>query len=188
VDRRKRNVTTYNLHAQLLNSQVLQLIGAYNFQLNNVKFPGSNETAFLLPIMARGGGPSHPSASAGHAITAGACVTVLKYWFTNAQIPQGPLNNTTPKKPNRDGTALDNYVYGVDGPPLTIHGELNKLCHNLSAGRDMSGVHYRVSDNYSGNQQGEDVAIRLLTEANATYPEPDFPVTFNKFNGTPVTI
>jgi hypothetical protein len=52
----------------------------------------------------------------------------------------------------------------------------------------MSGVHYRVSDNYSGNQQGEEVAIRLLREAKATYPEPGFTVTFNKFDGTPVTI
>jgi hypothetical protein len=187
VDRRKQGVTNYNLHAQLLNSQAVQLVSALNQHLNNVKF-GTNETTFLLPMMARGGGPSHPSASAGHAITAGACVTLLKYWFTNATIPQGPLNNTIPKKPNRDGTALDNYVYGVDGPPLTIHGELNKVCHNLSAGRDMSGVHYRVSDNFSGNQQGEAVAIRMLKEAIATHPEPAFPVTFNKFDGTPVTI
>lgn len=187
VDRTKRGFTNYNLHSQLLNSQVIQLVSALNQHLNSVKF-GSNEASFLLPMMSRGGGPSHPSASAGHAITAGACITVLKFWFTNAQIPQGPLNNTIPKKPNRDGTALENYVYGVDGPPLTIHGELNKLCHNLSAGRDMSGVHYRVSDNYSGNQQGEEVAIRLLKEAKATYPEPAFPVTFLKFDGTPETI
>jgi len=52
----------------------------------------------------------------------------------------------------------------------------------------MLGFHYRVSDNYSGNQQGEEAAIRLLTEAKATYPEPAFTVTFNKFDGTSVTI
>ena len=83
---------------------------------------------------------------------------------------------------------MNDYVYGTDGPPLTIHGELNKLCHNLSEGRNMLGVHFRVSDNYSGNQQGEEVAVRLLREAKATYPEPAFSVTFNKFDGTPVTI
>ena len=187
VDRKMQGVTAYNLHSQLLNSQILQLIAPYNQHLNNVKF-ATNETTFLLPHMGRGGAPSHPSASAGHAFTAGACVTLLKYWFADAPIPQGPLTNTTPKKPNRTGAALDNYVYGVDGPQLTVHGELNKLCMNLSEGRNMLCFHYRVSDNYSGNQQGEAVAIRLLTEAKATYPEPNFTVTFNKFDGTPVTI
>lgn len=189
VDRRKRNVTTYNLHPQLLDSQVVQLIGAYNFRLNNVKSPGSNETAYLLPLMSRSGGPSHPSASAGHAFTAGACVTVLKYWFRDDPIPQATAQGVViPKKPNRDGTLLQDYIYGPGNPQLTIHGELNKLCHNLSEGRNMLGFHYRVSDDYSGNQQGEEVAIRLLREAKATYPEPDFTVTFNKFDGTPVSI
>jgi hypothetical protein len=188
VDRRMQGVTNYNLHSQLLNSQIVQLIAAYNQHLNGVKF-GTSETTFLLPQMARGGSPSHPSASAGHAFTAGACVTLLKYWFADAQIPQTNAQGAViPKKPNRDGTALNDYIYGVDGPPLTIHGELNKLCHNLSEGRNMLGFHYRVSDNYSGNQQGEAAAIRLLTEAKATYPEPAFPVTFNKFDGMPVTI
>lgn len=187
VDRRLQGVTSYDLHPQLLNSQVVQLIGPYNQHLNNVKF-GTNETTFLLPQAGRGGSPSHPSASAGHAFTAGACVTLLKYWFADATIPQGPLTNTTPKKPSRNGMTLENYVYGTDGPPLTIHGELNKLCMNLSEGRNMLGFHYRVSDDYSGNQQGEAVAIRLLTELKTTYPEPDFTVTFNKFDGTPVTI
>ena len=112
----------------------------------------------------------------------------MKYWFADATVPQGPLTNTTPKKPNRDGTALDNYVYGTDGAPLTVHGELNKLCANLSEGRNMLGFHYRVSDNYSGNQQGEAATIRLLREAKATYPEPAFTITFNKFDGTPETI
>jgi hypothetical protein len=179
VDRRKRNVTTYNLHPQLLNSQILPLIGAYNLQLNKVKFPGSNETAFLHPQMSRGGSPAHPSASAGHAFTAGACVTLLKYWFKDADLPAGVA-----KQPSRDGLTLDNYT----GPTLTVHGELNKLCHNLSEGRNMLGVHYRVSDNYSGNQQGEAVAIRLLREAKATYPEPDFTISFKKFDGTTETI
>jgi hypothetical protein len=177
VDRTLRGVANYPLHSQLLNSQIVQLIGAYNQRLNSLK--GINETAFFFSQMARGGSPSHPSASAGHAITAGACVTVLKYWFADAPLPAGVA-----KQPSRDGLILENYT----GPTLTVHGELNKLCMNLSEGRNMSGVHFRVSDNYSGNQQGEAVAIRLLREAKATYPEPDFTITFNKFDGTPVTI
>ena len=177
VDRRVRGVTTYNLHSQLLNSQILQLIGPYNQHLNSVK--GTNETAFFLPQMARGGAPNHPSASAGHAFTAGACVTLLKYWFADADLPAGVA-----KQPSRNGLTLDNYT----GPTLRVHGELNKLCMNLSEGRNMLGFHYRVSDNYSGNQQGEASVIRLLTEAKATYPEPAFTITFNKFDGTPVII
>jgi hypothetical protein len=180
VDRTLRGFANYPLHSQLLNSQIVQLIGAYNQRLNSLKGPAfSNETAFFFPQMGRNGSPSHPSASAGHAFTAGACVTVLKYWFADAPLPAGVA-----KQPSRDGMTLENYT----GPTLTVHGELNKLCMNLSEGRNMSGVHYRVSDNYSGNQQGEAVAIRLLQEAKATYPEPAFTITFNKFDGTPVTI
>jgi hypothetical protein len=177
VDRTVRGVTNYNLHSQLLNSQILQLIGPYNQRLNSIK--GTNETAFFIPQMGRGGAPNHPSASAGHACTAGACVTLLKYWFADAPLPAGVA-----KQPSRDGLTLDNYV----GSDLTVHGELNKLCMNLSEGRNMLGFHYRVSDNYSGNQQGEAATIRLLREAKATYPEPAFTITFNKFDGTPETI
>lgn len=65
---------------------------------------------------------------------------------------------------------------GVDGPPLTLGGELNKLAHNLSIGRDMSGVPWRADD-VEGNRQGEEVAIRLLREEKKGMPE--FPTYFN---------
>ncbi|MCA1613618.1 MAG: phosphoesterase, partial [Acidobacteria bacterium] len=74
------------------------------------------------------------------------------------------------------------------GPTLTVGGELNKLAHNMSAGRDMSGVHWRVADNFTGLTQGEAVAIRLLQEAKATYPEPNASFTLTKFDGTTITI
>jgi hypothetical protein len=74
------------------------------------------------------------------------------------------------------------------GAPLTIEGELNKLCINISLGRDMSGVHWR-SDDLQGNAQGEELAIRVMREAKATYPEPrSSPITFRRFNGAVVTI
>lgn len=107
----------------------------------------------IVPVLP-GGSPNHPSAPAGHAVTAGACCTILKAWFRENTV----INN--PVQPNRDGTALVPYT----GPPLTVGGELNKLPHNMSAGRDMSGVHWRVSDDLTGLFQGEAVAIRLLTE------------------------
>jgi len=177
VDNRMQGPANYPLHADLLNSPVLPLISAYNQHLNQVRF-GSNEASFLLPMELPGGSPNHPAAPAGHAVTAGACVTILKAWFRE----DGPINN--PVQPNRDGTDLVAYT----GPPLTIGGELNKLAHNMSAGRDMSGVHWRVADDLNGLFQGEAVAIRLLTEAKATYPEPNATFSLTKFNGQRITI
>jgi hypothetical protein len=58
----------------------------------------------------------------------------------------------------------------------------------MSAGRDMSGVHWRVADDLTGLFQGEEVAIRLLTEAKATYPEPNATFTLTKFNGQTIII
>ena len=177
VDNRLQGRANYPLHADLLNSPVLPLIQAYNQHLNQVRF-GSNEASFLLPMELTTGSPNHPSAPAGHAVTAGACVTILKAWFRE----DGPINN--PVQPNRDGTALVPYT----GPALTIGGELNKLAHNLSLGRDMSGVHWRVADDLNGLFHGEAVAIRLLTEAKATYPEPNATFTLTKFDGTTIVI
>jgi hypothetical protein len=99
------------------------------------------------------------------------------------------LSDAVTKQPNRDGTApLLPYQAGVDGPALTVGGELNKLAHNLSEGRNMSGVHWRVSDNMTGLFQGEEVAIRVLREARATYPEEFASFTFTKFDGSTITI
>ncbi|HLG13314.1 MAG TPA: vanadium-dependent haloperoxidase [Blastocatellia bacterium] len=183
VDNHLQGRATYPIPSDLLGSSVLTRIAAYNQHLNQVRF-GSNEASYLLAQELPGGSPSHPSAPAGHAITAGACVTILKAWFKEDTV----LSNAVTVKPNRDGTALLPYVAGVDGPPLTIGGELNKLAHNLSEGRNMSGVHWRVSDNITGLFQGEEVAIRLLREATATYPEPNAHFSLTKFDGTTITI
>ena len=183
VDRHVRGIKSYPLPAELLNSPVLPLIGGYNQQVNTTRGLGS-ELSYLFPQMLTGGSPSHPSAPAGHAITAGACVTILKAWFdTSVPFPASFI----PKDLARDGaptTDLPNYT----GGDLTILGELNKLAHNLSAGRDMSGVHWRVADNYSGIYQGEALAISILKEAKATYPESNATFTITKFDGTTITI
>lgn len=154
----------------------------YNRELNKRRF-SKDEASFLLPQEFPVGCPTHPSAPAGHAISAGACVTILKAWFKeDFVIGQG--SSPKPKQPNRDGTALEDY----NKTPLTIGGELNKLCHNLSAGRDMSGVHWRVADDFTGNLQGEEIAIRILQEARTTYPEDFQGFTLTKFDGTTITI
>jgi hypothetical protein len=135
--------------------------------------------SYLLPQMFRNGSPSHPSFTAGHAISAGACVTLLKAWYNeDAEWPFEVV------EPTPDGQSL---VEDYDGPPLTVGGELNKLAHNLSFGRDMSGVHWRA-DNIEGNRQGEEVAIRILREERETYPEPFEGFSLTKFDGTTITV
>jgi hypothetical protein len=73
----------------------------------------------------------------------------------------------------------------VDGPTLTLGGELNKLMHNLTHGRDMSGVHWRA-DGIEGNRQGEEMAIRWMREQHATYPEPFLGFNLTKIDGSQV--
>lgn len=174
--------TSYPIHSELLNSPVLPLIFELNRQQNQARL-GIDEGSYLLPLMFRRGGPSHPAFPAGHAVSAGACTTVLKAWFKEDFVVPNPV------KPSADGLSLEPYVVGVDGPPLTVGGEINKLAHNLSIGRDMSGVHWRVDD-VEGNAQGEEVAIRLLREEKRGMPE--YPTYFDgfgltKFDGSTVT-
>ena len=178
VHNRMIGAANYPIHPDLLDSPALPLIFEYN-RLQNLNQFGENQGTFLLPLMFRRGGPTHPSFPAGHAISAGACVTILKAWFDeNAQW-------VDPVQPNADGTDLVPYT----GPALTVGGELNKLAQNLSSGRDMSGVHWRV-DAIEGNRQGEEVAIAILREEKATYPERDIFSGFSltRFNGTTITV
>lgn len=171
----KIGARNYPIDPQLLNSPVMNLIFERNRLVNQRRNLG-NEGSFLLPQHGVDGGPTHPSATAGHAITAGASMTILKAWFREDVAFPPPH-----WAPTRDGGRVD-----ITGQfPLTVGGELNKLAHNLSAGRDMSGVHWRVGDDISGNIQGEEVAIRLLREARVTYPEKDnFPgFSLTRFNG-----
>lgn len=178
VHNRVTGAADYPIHQDLLDSPVLPLIFEYN-RLQNKNQLGKDEGTFLLPLMFRRGGPTHPSFPAGHAVSAGACVTLLKAWFDEDAEWQDPV------QPNADGTALEPYT----GPPLTVGGELNKLAHNLSIGRDMSGVHWRADD-VEGNLQGEEVAIAILREEKATYPERDLFEGFSltRFDGTKVTV
>lgn len=171
----------YPLHTDLLNrSTVLSRIFEYNRQ-RNVALNQGNQGTYLLPQQNRLGSPSHPSFPAGHAITAGACVTILKAYLDESMVfPQ-------PRKINVDGTLVGNYVAGVDGPVLTVGGELNKLAHNLTFGRDISGVHWR-QDGIEGNLLGEELAIRWLHEQKATYPETFDGFKLTRFNGTQITI
>jgi hypothetical protein len=181
VHNQQTGAASYPIHHRLLSSPVLDRIFQYNRQINQRRGIGGGQGTFLLPILFPTGSPTHPSFPAGHSISAGACVSILKAWFKeDFPIPD-------PVKPRNDGSGVDPYVVGVDGPQLTVGGELNKLAHNLSLGRDMSGVHWRADD-IQGNRQGEEVAIRILREARATLPEPFGGFIFTKFDGTLTTI
>jgi hypothetical protein len=170
----------YPLPAELLSSPVLASIFAYNRTQNQQRF-GIDVGTYLLPELLPIGCPTNPSYPAGHGVSAGACVTLLKAYFDES------LEIPNPVKPSADGLSLLPYVVGVDGPPLTIGGELNKLAANVSIGRDMAGIHWR-SDDLAGNLQGEEVAIRILKEARTTYIEPFNGYSLTKFDGTTITI
>lgn len=155
--------------------------------------------SYLLPQAFPEGCPTHPAYPSGHAVYAGACVTVLKAFFKEEfeipllkrelgiPIPEEELENSNLVVADDNGTNLMPYKVGVDGPRLTIGGELNKLASNIAIGRDAAGVHWRT-DASEGVRLGEQVAICLLQDRVQTYRE-DFPgYTLTKFNKQKICI
>jgi hypothetical protein len=135
-----------------------------------------NGTA-LLPEAFPEGCPTHPSYTAGHATVAGACVTILKWFYDERFIINQPVI------PTPDGLALQPYL----GPPLTVGGELNKLASNVATGRNIAGVHWR-SDARESLRLGEELAISILRDQRALFPEPGSGSTFTRFDGTKITV
>jgi len=126
------------------------------------------------------GSPMHPSYPTGHGVVAGACLTVLKFFFDgNFVIPD-------PMVPTSDGLSLVPYT-GLDARELTVNGELNKLGHNVSFGHGIhAGIHWR-SDTDTSLLLGEAVALSFLWDRARTYNEP-FTIHLTKFDGTSATI
>lgn len=167
--------TNYPIHQDVLMSQALTEMFTMNAATNG------GEGTYLLATATPDGSPLHPTYPAGHAVMAGAAVTMLKAFFNgDFEIPSDKA-----VMPNDDGTLL--LPYPSDAPKLTIEGELNKLASNISLGRDTAGVHYR-SDGDLGMVLGEEYAISVLRELVKTYNEDFEGWTFNKFDGTPVLI
>jgi hypothetical protein len=126
------------------------------------------------------GSPTHPAYPTGHGSVAGACITVLKFFFDGDFVVPNPM------VPANDGLSLLPYT-GGDAGQLTVAGELNKLANNVSFGHGViAGIHWRT-DTSSSIQLGEAVAISMLQDRAATYAEP-FTVTFQKIDGTTATI
>jgi len=137
--------------------------------------------SYLLPMAYPDGCPPHPSYPAGHAVIAGAGVTVLKAFF------QGDMAIPDPVVASADGLSLAPYSSPPGGPRLTIAGELNKLASNIAIGRDTAGVHYR-SDGIQGLRLGEAVAIGVLHDLVSTLTEEFEAFRLSRFDGTEITI
>lgn len=133
--------------------------------------------SYLLPMAHPGGSPAHPSYPAGHAAIAGACVTVLKYFFNESFLIPNPVQASD------DGLVLLPF----SGARFTIGGELNKLAANISIGRDFAGTHWR-SDAIEGLKLGETVAINILQSVKATCTKNFAGFSLTKFDGTAVTV
>jgi len=129
---------------------------------------------YLLSQAFPEGSPTHPAYPTGHGTVAGACITVLKFFF------DGTAPFTDAVTPSRDGLSLEPY----NGPgPLTVNGELHKLAHNISFGHGIhAGIHWRSDTDYS-LLLGEAVAIDFLRDQMYTYQE-NFDITITKMDGT----
>jgi len=161
------NETDVTLSPVILNSQGLEeSFDKYGTWLLSQAFPE--------------GSPTHPSYPTGHGVVAGACITVLKFFFDgNFAIPN-------PLVPSDDGLSLLPYT-GADAGQLTVNGELNKLGHNVSFGHGIhAGIHWR-SDTDTSLLLGEAVALSFLRDRALTYNEP-FTVQLTRFDGTTATI
>ena len=138
-----------------------------------------NNSYFLSQAFPEGS-PAHPAYPTGHGTVAGACITVLKFFFDgNFVIPE-------PKVPTNDGMNLQDYT-GSDAGQLTVNGELHKIASNISYGHGThAGIHWR-SDTVTSIQLGEAVALSILQDRAKTYNE-KFTVNLTKLDGTIATI
>jgi membrane-associated phospholipid phosphatase len=163
VHNHQQGKAAYPIHPALLGSQAL----AATFDAHD---------SHLLPIAYPEGCPAHPAYPSGHATVAGACVTMLKAFFNESfPIPQ-------PQVASADGVALVEYP-----GTLLVGQELDKLASNVAMGRVLAGVHWR-SDAEAGLKLGEAVAISLLRDLTATYPEDFRGFSLTTFDGTRITV
>jgi hypothetical protein len=134
------------------------------------------QSTALLSSVYPEGCPTHPSYPAGHAVVAGACVSVLKAFFDERFVfPKAVV-------PTADGRSLVPY----SGAPLTVGGELDKLAANIALGRDFAGIHWR-SDSAEGMRLGEEVTISALRELKVANNETYAGFPFHRIDGRLIT-
>src|SRR5207253_8827586 len=137
----------------------------------------SKKATYLLTQSYPEGCPLHPAYPAGHAVIAGACVTILKAFFKESTVIQNPV------VVSEDGLSLELYR----GPDLEVGGEFNKLAFNIAMGRNFAGLHWR-SDATEGVKFGEAIAINRLAEIKRCSNEPFAGFSLTKFDGSTVVI
>jgi hypothetical protein len=156
-----------SLNNNVLNSQALQ--SSFN-----------KHGSYLLSQAFPEGSPTHPSYPTGHGVVAGACITILKFFFDGNFVLPDPL------VPADDGLSLVPYT-GSDRNQITVNGELNKLAHNVSFGHGIhAGIHWR-SDTDVSMVLGEATAISILQDQAQTFNE-KFTVHLTKLDGNTATI
>ncbi|MEM9489044.1 MAG: vanadium-dependent haloperoxidase [Myxococcota bacterium] len=160
------------------------LTGAASYPINNEILESSvldevfdRYGTYYLPQAFPEGSPTHPSYPAGHAVVAGACVTVIKAFFDEDFVIPAPV------VPRKNGRSLKPF----NGGPLTLGGELDKLARKISLGRNAAGVHWRA-DGVDGLDAGEAVAITLLQDYLRTVNESSGGLVLTRFNGETVSI
>jgi hypothetical protein len=137
--------------------------------------------SYLLSQAFPEGSPTHPAYPTGHGTVAGACITVLKFFYNGAFKFKNPMVST------KDGICLNPYVAPAGEMPLTVNGELHKLASNISFGHGIhGGIHWR-SDTTTSVQLGEAVALSYLRDKARTYNEP-FSISITKLDGSTAII
>jgi hypothetical protein len=136
--------------------------------------------SYFLPQAFPEGSPTHPAYPTGHGTVAGACITILKFFF------DGDFIIPNPQVPSTHGTKLDDYTE-FDAGQMTVNGELHKLAHNVSFAHGIhAGIHWR-SDTDASIQLGEKVALSILQDRAGTYNE-KFAVKLTQLDGSTATI
>ncbi|VBB17578.1 PAP2 superfamily protein [Yasminevirus sp. GU-2018] len=128
----------------------------------------------LLPGVYPEGCPAHPSFPSGHAVLAGAGITIIKAFFDeDYEIPH--------MIPNSAGDTLE-----TTSEKVKVGDELNKLAFNMAFGRNWAGIHYRM-DAENGIKLGEHVAISILRDYVKGCNAP-VKFTFRSYFGDKITI
>lgn len=138
-----------------------------------------NDSYFLSQAFPEGS-PAHPAYPTGHGVVAGACITVLKFFYDGSTVIPKPV------LPKNDGSGVTSYT-GADAGQMTVNGELHKLAHNISFGHGIhAGIHWR-SDTDTSIELGEAVALSVLRDRAYTYNE-KFTIKLTKLDGMTATI
>jgi hypothetical protein len=175
VQSQKENRRSKFLDKLIFDNGILDLVEEMHKDYYGVK------DSVLLSSVYPEGSPCHPSYPSGHAVVAGACVTLLKIFF------DGHLKWCDLREPvyqaNFDGSNLVNYNGSCNN--MTVNTELNKLGWNIALGRNWANVHYR-SDGDLGMLIGEEIAIQYMSDTLSCYNQTDYKtsLTLEKFDGS----